>query len=336
MSIVHSCEETQTANRVSGGSPPSGSSFQAASPATAAPPAQPRGDRAARRFDALRLEQRGDEVPEHDPVAVGDEVGLPRTPVSRAGEQALDDVVDVGGVRELPPAADPRELALLDHRGDRRQQRRVAASPDEPRAQDDGSEPARGGGMHGALGERLGRAVQSLRIGAQRRRLVDHVKRPACDQRRLGAAVDEAADAGLAAGGERVLGPGDVVADEVLAPAPGPEVGCEVECRRAVAGAGSDRGAVGEVATNRLGAAGLDGCSRFVGASQGPHPAPLAVSRSISRPPMKPEPPVTKMRSPGRRSRSTSLDERSRGLSTGGPGRDGLRRRVLVNQGGQV
>ena len=42
--------------------------------------------------------------------------------------------------------------------------------------------------------------------------------------------------------------------------------------RCAVAGARSDRGAVGEVATNRLGAERLDGCSRFVGASQGPHP----------------------------------------------------------------
>ena len=114
---MHSCEETQTANLVSGGSPPSGSSRQAASRDRGAAAGEPRRDRAIRRLDALRLQQLGDELAKDHRLAVGDEVGLSASASLGRDQQALDDVVDVGGVGAVPPAADPGEPARLD-RGD--------------------------------------------------------------------------------------------------------------------------------------------------------------------------------------------------------------------------
>ena len=56
---------------------------------------------------------------------------------------------------------------------------------------------------------------------------------------------------------------------------------------------GGERVAVGEVAANRLGAERGDGGRRAFGSRQPPDPVPSATSRSISLPPMNPEPPVT-------------------------------------------
>ena len=140
MSIVHSCEESQSASRVSGGSPPSGSSRQAASSPRRRARRASAGHRAGRRLDPLRLEQLGDELAEDDRLAVGDEVGLARAPVrapsSRPSTTLSTCVVSV----RCRAAADPGELARLDRGDDLGQQRRVAGAPDEPRAHDDGLE----------------------------------------------------------------------------------------------------------------------------------------------------------------------------------------------------
>ena len=74
MSIVHSCEETQTAKRVSGGEPGRLSSRQIRSLAAAADPRHAGRDRLVRDLDALRAEHLREELAEHDRLAVGHEV----------------------------------------------------------------------------------------------------------------------------------------------------------------------------------------------------------------------------------------------------------------------
>ena len=100
----------------------------------------PGGQAAIGRLDALGAQQLGDELAEDDRLAVGDEVGLARAALLGGQDQALDDVVDVGGVGDVAAAADPGEAARFDRRDHLRQQRRVALAPDEARAQGDGLE----------------------------------------------------------------------------------------------------------------------------------------------------------------------------------------------------
>ena len=139
--------------------------------------------------------------------------------------------------------------------------------------------------------------VERLRVGPQRRGLVDVHERLAGDQRRLGADVDEAAHAGLAAGrAARSRVPVDVAALELLPRAPLAEVGGERGRRRSQPrGAGAHRGGVVEVAAHRLGAerARPSRPTRRERASARTR-QPSPTSRRISAPPMKPEPPVTK------------------------------------------
>ena len=115
----------------------------------------------------------------------------------------------VVSVRWSPPPIQAKP-AGLDRGDDLGQQGRVAGAPDEARAQHDGLEAVGARGSHRLLGKRLCRRVERLRIRPQGCRLVDLSQRLAGEQRGLGAAMDEAPYARLAAAGERVLRPGDV------------------------------------------------------------------------------------------------------------------------------
>ena len=253
--MVVSRADTHTARRVSGGRPGSGSSRHAVSPTAATALATGAGSERPGGVDALGGEQAGDEVAEDDGLAVGDEVDAAAARRARRREhQPLDGVVDVGRRGAVPAAADPREAPGADHLGHRRQQRRVAAAPDEARAHDDGLEAVAVGLDHRLLGARLGRGVQRRRVEAQRRALVDLDQRLAREQRGLGADVDEAPHAGLARGGQRVARALHVAALEVRALAPVAEVGGAVEGDLAAGGAGGHRGGVVEVAAHGLGA----------------------------------------------------------------------------------
>ena len=195
MSIVHSCEASQYASRVTGGWPRSGRTRQPAS-ADGRRARDAARQRLVGQLDALRGEQPRHELAEHDRLAVGDEVDAAGRALGGPEPQALDDVVDVRRRRAVPAAADPRPAAFLGSRADAGHDRRVARAPHQPRPDDDRLDALRG--EHGLLGLRLGGAVERLRARLQRRALVDHHERLAVHQRGLGADVDEAPHAGLA------------------------------------------------------------------------------------------------------------------------------------------
>ena len=123
------------------------------------------------RLDSLGLEHRRDELAEHHRVAVGDEVGLAGRPFSAASSSPSTTlstwVVSVRcrlrRSRRLPGLHRPHHL---------RQERRVALAPDESGAQDEGSNPGASRADR-VLGAGLGRRVGRLRVRSQRRRLVD-------------------------------------------------------------------------------------------------------------------------------------------------------------------
>ena len=137
-------------------------------------------------------EHLGDELAQDDRVAVGDEVGLPRRAPLGPQHETLDDVADVGDRGQVPTASDPGEASLLDHLPHHGHQGRIALPPDEARADHHRLEAVAVGVPHRLLGPRLGRRVGGLRVGPQRRGLVDVDQRLAGHQRRLGSAVDEA------------------------------------------------------------------------------------------------------------------------------------------------
>jgi hypothetical protein len=181
----------------------------------------------------------------------------------------------VGGRRELAAPADPGEAAGLDHLDQLRKQGRVAAAPDEARSQGHGLEPVAVGVAGELLRLRLGRRVGSRGVRPQRSGLVDVDERLAGHQRRLGAAVDEALDAGARASVERVPCPLDVAALEVL-PAPGvAEVGGEMKSDLTAGGSGGDRVGVADVPAHGLCAEPGNRPLRGIGAGEGAHPPTL-------------------------------------------------------------
>ena len=102
-------------------------------------------------------------------VAVGDEVGAPAAAVLGGAQQALDGVLDVRRRGQVAAAADPAERARARALDEHRQQRRVAAAPDEARAHDHRLERAAALLEHDLLGHRLRARVRRLR--AQRERI---------------------------------------------------------------------------------------------------------------------------------------------------------------------
>ena len=151
---------------------------------------------------------------------------------------------------------------------------------------------------HRLLGLRLGRRVERLRVGPQRRRLVDVHERLAGQQRRLGADVDEAPHARPRAQAvERVARARRRC--RARTPPAGPTRRGGRRAWKATsqpAAPARMRRAVAEVAAHRLGAERRrpwpPSASERASARTG---QPSATRRSISRPPMKPEPPVTKL-----------------------------------------
>jgi hypothetical protein len=173
-------------------------------------------------------------------------------------------------------AGDPGEAAAAHELDHARQERRVAGAPDEARAHDDRLQALALGGDHGLLGARLGRAVERLRAGLQRRGLVDLHERAPGEQDGLGADVDEASHAGLGAGAQDVLRPLHVAALELLARARVAEHRGGVEGELAALGAGAQRGRVGQLPGRRLGAERAHALSRGIGTRERAHVVPLA------------------------------------------------------------
>jgi hypothetical protein len=234
-------------------------------------------------LDISSRQQLGDELAEDDGLAVGDEIGLAGPAAFRRQDQPLDDVVYVGRVGDVAAAADPRKFALFDRLDKLREQGRVAPAPDEPRAQDDRLEAVAARRAYRLLGLRLGRRVGRPRVGPQRGALVDVDEGLAGHQRRLGAAVDEAAHARVGAGRESVAGPLDVAALEVLPRPPLAEVRGQVKCHLGAGRSRRQRVAVPEIAADRLRLQlgnTLGGC---LGTSQRPH-RPSFSSQALDQP----------------------------------------------------
>ena len=275
-SSVHSCEATQAAKRVSGGAPGSGSSFQAVSAVAASARAHRRGDAGGRRRDALGGDQVAHEVAEPHRVAVGDEVGAAAAAVLGGAQQPLDGVVDVRGRGAVAAAADPAERARARALDQQREQRGVAAAPDEARAHDHRLERAAALLEHDLLGHRLRARVGRLRAQRERIRLVGVHQRLAVHQHGLGADVDGAGHAGRAAGAQDAAGALDVGLHELL---PGPEVldlGGGVEADVGALHAGHEGAQVAELAADGLGAARADGVGGAVRAGERADRPPVA------------------------------------------------------------
>ena len=276
MSSVHSCEAAQSAKRVSGGAPFSGSARQAELAAAGHRAGDPARDGAVGRLDALGSQQLGDELAKDDVLAVGDEVGLASAALASAEDKALDDVVDVGDRGPVGAAVDPSKRPRLRRLGDLRQQRRVAGAPDEPRPDDQRLDPVAVGLAHQGVGLCLGPRVGGGGVGAQRQRLVAVFDRHAGENRGLGPAVDEAGHPAAARGLERVARSVDVAAEEVLLGPPVGDVRGEVEGDVAPLGTGGHRRRVLEVAPDGLGAELRDRGRGVVGPRQRPHRDALA------------------------------------------------------------
>jgi hypothetical protein len=178
---------------------------------------------------------------EDDRLAVGDEVGLARATFSGGQDQALDDVVDVGGVGDVATATHPGKAARFHRLDHLRQQRGVALAPDEAGAQGDGLEAVARGLSHRLLGFGLRRRIWRSRVRSQRRGLIHPDQRLTGHQRCLGAAVDEAPYACLFAGRQHVSRADHVAALEVLPWSPLTEVGGEVKGHVGAIGAGRKR-----------------------------------------------------------------------------------------------
>ena len=103
-------------------------------------PRRPGGKAAVRRLDALGPHHRGHELTEDDGLVVGDEVGLARATLPSRQQHPLDHVVDMGGVGDVAAAADPGPAAVLDGGHHGRKQGRIALAPDEPGPDGDGLE----------------------------------------------------------------------------------------------------------------------------------------------------------------------------------------------------
>ena len=243
---------------------------------------------------ALCPEQLGDELAENHRLAVGDEVDAAGPAALGSQHQPMDHVVDVGGGRAVAAAADPGEALLLDRRDEGRQDRRVARAPHEPGTDDDRLEAVGVGLANHLLGHRLRRGVERLRVGPQRRILVHVHERLARQQRRLRPDVHEPAHARCAGCLQRIARAAHVDALELLAVAPLAQVRGGVEDDIGARGAGAHRVAILEVAADRLGARARTPSPPHRPSGRARAPATRrATRRLISRPPMKPDPPVT-------------------------------------------
>ena len=231
---------------------------------------------------------RREELAEHDRLAVGHEVDAARPAPCVAASQRPSTVLSMCVVAvSWPPPPTQRKRPERDHLDDRREQRRVAAAPDEARA---APRPSRGRPhAHELLRLGLRRRVERRRVRPQRRALVDIHQRLPGHQRRLGAHVHEPPHAACAAGGDHVPRAPNVEPLEVGRVAPVLDLRGRVEGDLAVLDA--------EVVAGRPSPA------RRRARARAPRPAPSgrararpsprARRRSMSAPPTKPEPPVT-------------------------------------------
>ena len=253
---MHSWVRSQERNVVIGGSPFSGSSFQAASETAAIGLAVQAGRLRSGGSTPWVSQHRGDELAEDDRLVVGDEVGLARPALLGGQHHSLDHVVDVGGVGDVAAAADPGPAAFLDRRDHLREQGRVALAPDETGPDRDGLESARDWRAEPrarpapwspgrAPASRVG-AAPSSSTWTSGSPAISAASVPQWTKRRTPAA---------AAALNAFSVPLDVAALEVLPRTPLAEVGGEVEGDIGARGARLERLPVGEVAAHRLGAA---------------------------------------------------------------------------------
>ena len=258
---------------------------------------RPGGQAAVGPLDALAAQQLGDELAEGDGLAVGDEVGLARSCLSR------------------PRGSDPRRRCRHGRyrsRCGRRRPRRTgpsrpsrpspAAASCRPCPRRTGAAAPRSRSPHGwrrataSSASRLGRRIGRPRVRPQRRRLVDADQRLAGHQRRLGAAVHEAPHARLCAGRRARCGCPRRCRARSPPMAPTRPGGRPAGRRLSAAGRARRRARRGRPRSPRTASA--PSALHFRGGARrsGPAPAPAGLRRrrrSISLPPMKPEPPVT-------------------------------------------
>ena len=244
---------------------------------------------------ALRAEQLRDELAEDDRLAVGDEVDAAGAPALGAQHQALDDVVDVRRRGAVAPAADPGEAPLLDRLHEARQDRRVARAPHQPRPHDDRLEAVAVRVAHRLLGLRLRRGVESRRVGPQRSVLVRRSRaarppaaRPRCRRARSAARPRPAMPRA------RCACRSTLPRSNSSRRAPLAEVRGGVEGDVGALGAGAHaprrrRGRRGPARRRAPDTFSADASERASARTFQPSPT----RRRISRPPMKPEPPVT-------------------------------------------
>ena len=203
--------------------------------------------------------------------AVREEVGLARLALLSGLVEPLAAVLHMAGRGQIPAAANPLERAVPGALDQLRQQRRVAAAPDEARPHDDGVLTGRDGLAHALLGGALGACVNAERRLWQRPRLIDLHQRCAVDQHGLGADVDEAAHARLPGRLQHLHGAVDGGGPRLFLGAPVLGEGRGVKDDVAAAHAFGHRGAAREVALDAGGARGLDSRQRRCRPPQGPH-----------------------------------------------------------------
>ena len=260
----------------------------------------PGGEAAAGRLDALGAQHRGDELAEDDRLAVGDEVGLAGPALLGGEDQALDDVVDVGRVgdvarrRRPKPNCPPRPWrpspAAASCRPCPRRSAVAARRSRSPRGWRR-APPAR------PWPSSPGRAPASRAAAAPSRRRGPAARRPSAPPRcRSG----RSAPRRPLRRRRGVAGALDVAPLEVLPRPPLAEVGGEVEGDVGPVGAGGERGAIAEVAADRLGAERGDA---LAAASERARARTVRPSRRGARSAAadKPDPPVTKRHPPSER-----------------------------------